>query len=104
MAAQFPNDEINGMMRPVVHIWSARLDVENRLKLTTLGTALLRDVGSKMPGFVRGQVFESDDARMKKSIKWWRPSNGAQRLPTLSVIQWERSSQPRPNTLAALRY
>jgi hypothetical protein len=71
MTAQFPNDEIDGMMRPIVHIWSARLDAENRLKLTNLGTALLRDVGAKMPGFVEGQVFESDDTKSMIVITSW---------------------------------
>jgi hypothetical protein len=72
MTDQFPNDEIIGMRRPIVHIWSAGLDANNRDQLTTLASNLIKNIGVTLEGFVEGQVFESDDGKSMIVITSWK--------------------------------
>jgi hypothetical protein len=71
MTDQFPNDEINGKPRPVVHIWSAALDLHSA-QLASRVTDLLRNVGVGLEGFVEGRVFEADDGKSVTVMTTWR--------------------------------
>ncbi len=72
MTGQFPNDETNGKPRTIVHIWSARLQTGNCVKLTSRTTDLLRDLSPEMDGFIEGEVFEADDATSVTVVTVWR--------------------------------
>jgi hypothetical protein len=72
MSDQFPNDEIDGKPRTIVHIWSAALDADSCPGLTSRATDLLRTVGVGLEGFLEGQVFEADDAKSVTVITSWK--------------------------------
>ncbi len=72
MDGQFPNDEINGKPRAVVHIWSAALDPHKRPQLASRVGDLLREVGVGIEGFVEGRVFEADDGKSMTVMTTWK--------------------------------
>jgi hypothetical protein len=71
MSQQFPNDEVDGKQRPIVHVWTAKSDANNGPELVSRATTLLQDVGANLDGFIEGQVFESDDGNAVIVITRW---------------------------------
>jgi hypothetical protein len=72
MNEQFPNDEIRGMERAVVHIWSAQLAPEKNAEFAETLTALLDEVAVKLEGFVEGRVYEGDDGKSITVMTTWK--------------------------------
>lgn len=71
-ADQFPNDEIDGKPRAVVHIWCVALDPHKSPELESRVTDLLRNVCAELEGFVEGQVFEADDGKSVTVMASWK--------------------------------
>jgi hypothetical protein len=72
MAEQFPNDEINGRPRAIVHIFSAALEPDKSAELASRLTDLMRDVSVKHEGFLEGRVFEGDDGKSVTVTTSWK--------------------------------
>ena len=72
MTDQFPNDEIDGKPRGVVHIWSVALDPQERPELASRITDLVRNVGVGLEGFVEGRLFEADDGSSLTVMTSWK--------------------------------
>jgi heme-degrading monooxygenase HmoA len=72
MTEQFPNDEINGKPRVVVHIFSAALDPNKSAELASRLTDLMREVSVKHEGFLEGRVFEGDDGKSVTVTTSWK--------------------------------
>ncbi|MFZ1018515.1 MAG: hypothetical protein WAN39_11650 [Candidatus Cybelea sp.] len=72
MAEQFPNDEINGKARAIVHIFSAALDPDKSAELASRLTDLMREVSAEHEGFLEGRVFEGDDGKSVTVATIWK--------------------------------
>jgi hypothetical protein len=72
MSEQFPNDEIDGEPRAVVHIWSAALDPGKSQELASRVTDLMRYLTNEMEGFIEGRVFQADDGRSVTVMSTWK--------------------------------
>jgi hypothetical protein len=72
MSEPFPNDEINGRPRVVVHVLSVSLDPDKSALLASRLADLMREVSAKHEGFLEGRVFEGDDGKSVTVTTSWK--------------------------------
>ncbi|HEY1428899.1 MAG TPA: hypothetical protein VGF18_04960 [Candidatus Tumulicola sp.] len=72
MNEQFPNDEVGGKQRAIVHILSVSAEPDQSHRLASDATALLRDLGPSLEGFIEGRVFEDDGGKSVTVMTTWQ--------------------------------
>jgi heme-degrading monooxygenase HmoA len=72
MTEQFPDDEREDKPRAVSHVFTATLDLHQRVAFADRATDLVRNIVAALEGFIEGRVFEADDGKSVIIMTCWK--------------------------------